>query len=483
MESKYYKVHCPCCGNVMYASDIGFNIGEIICHATNNSGDSQWQVLKNIDLKVYLNEDDLAPLFDKKNNTFILGTHFIKERLKKIYGKDSVEQIKDYARDIDQLEALVSKVKKEGKEVDLELKVNFLLLLDLCDEISSNEKLLSFQIEYKNDDKGQRFPYQLSVTYNNGNHDNFDTVCTKCGKPLFALSGIHQEYIIGMVGTSNVGKTTYLNSLISVLEKNNEANNDFVMKKSNDIYWQDFENIKDYFLFMLEIAISNKKYNFIFVDMPGRIYNDVETNFIENEKKIMKNVDIIYYCLSSDQISSNYLLNNFNKTGGGNINDDMMEVVSRITETIKVIPEIENKKTAVLITKSDLIKDNYCKPINIGDIYIDSYLNEKNWLDYSKLKSKNIDNAFKYIKNSQNILTNFKGNFNYFQIFLISSFNGKLDFNNPNKEKYLQSTVIVPFVWSLAMLKLLDSKIGRSFPKDKKIDDIKELCYKENSIY
>ena len=456
-------------------------------------------------MKLYLTLEEFKEIFYFNEDIFCFKITHLKLLLLRLCGEENSDfkNLYQQINNVDNLNMLINKINSDS--IGYESRAYLSDLLYLCEKYDDNHEILKFKIKtnYIKDDQGLKYCNKVTFCFSNTSVDTMP-ICKKCGKRYFELSGLHREYIITMAGTARTGKTAYLAALVTVLEKNRETNHILEMKASDDIYWSNFKNqVLDNYkkgneykstrledeneisLFMLEITIKQGRYNFIFIDMPGEVYDQEVSSsqvgeFIINNKKIVNHTDILFFCIASNQVSRKYLIGDYQQYEGDSTNEDIMEVISRSINTIKSIPNYRNKIVALLITKSDLLTDKYSDLLYSNPEYIEEYVDDIDLIDFDKL-NQYMQKSIEYLNESSQAFYGVTNEFNKLNAFAVAVHRKDII---EDKLEITQSKVLAPFVWLLAVLELMVARelkrTKRFFKKNIKITDIDSLYFKNN---
>lgn len=497
LESTFHKIHCGNCGEISSVKNFAFDVGGIL---KEGCIDTDFEALSHLEFKLYLTVEEFKDFFSFNQDILSFQVRHLKFLLLRLCGEENsnFDLLYTQINNVDELNKLIYRI--NNGSTGYKPRAYLSDLLYLCKEYDDSYEILNFKIgtNYIKDDQGLKYCNKVIFYFGNDSKEIIP-ICKKCGKPYFKLSGLHREYIIAMAGTARTGKTAYLAALVTVLEKNRETNHILEMKASDDIYWENFKNqvLNNYKsgktyesnrineqnkipLFMLEITIKQGKYNFIFIDIPGEVYNQEVTSsqvgkFIINNKKIVNHIDAILYCIASNQISKNYLIKDYKQYEGDEAKEDIMEVISRTINTLKSIPDYKNKIVALLITKGDLLTDEYDDLLYFNSEYIEEYVDNIDLIDFNKL-NQYMKRSIEYLNESKSAFYAITNEFSNLNAFAVAVYQKGIIGNNL---EIAQSKVLAPFVWLLAVLRLMDVREKKCFlRKNIKIKDINSLYFK-----
>ncbi|WP_278627210.1 hypothetical protein [Thomasclavelia cocleata] len=499
-ENTFHKIHCVSCGEIRSVNNFAFDVGAILKKGCKNT---DFEALTYLEFKLYLTIEEFKGFFYYKTDTYYFNIENLKLLLLRLCGEKDFETLYQKTIDVNDLAELANKI--SSGNIGYENRAYLSDLAGLCKKYDNNLKILKFKIKtnYIKDDQDLRYCNKVTFYFNNISEDT-KPICKECGEPYFELSGLHKEYIITMAGTTRTGKTAYLAALVTALEKNRETNHILEMKVSNDIYWDNFkEQVLDKYkkgnkyenttinnedkipLFMLGITVNKGTYNFIFIDMPGEVYEQEKADFqdgkfIINNKKIANYTDVIFLCITSNQISKKYLIEHPEQYEGDSTNEDMMEVIDRSINTIKSIPNYTDKIVALLITKSDLLTDKYSDLLHFNYEYIENYMDKNDdIIDFDKL-NQYMQKSIEYLSESGQIVNGITSVFNKLNGFAVAAYQK----NNEDRLEIVQSNVLAPFAWLLAVLELMDvgesKKIILFLKKIIKVTDLNRLYFKND---
>lgn len=228
-------------------------------------------------------------------------------------------------------------------------------------------------------------------------------------------------------------------------------------------------------LFSMTFSIKHsegrrKSYIFTFVDMPGEIFDDKDgADALNNNRQIISEANAIWFCLSPAQIEGRALT-----ADAAQVNTAVGQAFHNIRRTANAINGIKNIPTAVLITCSDQINEEYglfdteFDPFNAEEpencVGIERnrrtpWVSKKGKVCYNNMQWF-IKNAYNYIKQKggagmpENIYSIF-GDFTPFAVASYGKDIGDELLNNIRDQIPEPSMVEAPFLWTLAALNIL----------------------------
>ena len=466
-QVKYNKMHCTRCGKFTAADLAGFNFSQIFAKSLVNN--DVYQVLARLDLKFYYTLRDLCQelSFQKKNNAMsvlnLTVGHVIKQiefLMRPVTFQEILQSDRNTLLYNNLFTAIYSNHENfEEKMQDIEL------LIDTLSRHQSDEIITSVPIEiiFDYDDLNNEIPVGIRYCVNDQIHEEYQRICPNCGSVFDRQSGYHHEFIIAMVGLGNSGKTTYLTALIDQLAKNIDGavisitggNCQAVFKDNLDNYHLKKAvkrtTIDKMPLVYLSVKVNDKEFNFVFVDVPGDIYNfqnDAGADFINEKCQILKNADLIYCCVEPAMISSKY--HNFHWQ-----HQDSYEGLANLANNLNLI--FSNKiPAAIILTQCDLLQESY------PDIYLPEIaVLEEDFILDGKLNLTNVkvqqEKVWQYFKNMNSFTATIDDLFAGYAFFGVSSYG--FDVTDPAvvNKTLNPSLVELPFIWTLAVLGCIDS--------------------------
>lgn len=524
----FHEVHCPRCGRKMFADELAFDFGGIINTALEKAKNrtfgatEEWYDLTNLNLCLYLSLDDLKTEYNFKQTgegaswqgQFVFTTKHLADQFVKL--ADSMNPNMSIGILASSVE--MEEYEKLTKAMALSAGVDIRELAERIQEIANriqrnpNVEIASFHVTVymQKDDRNQHFANRLLVKFGDGDYKNITKFVCKgekgrpCGKVLYGHAGQYKEIIIGLAGTARVGKTAYLASLLaSILRKGNGIErlghdqnvitNIAYADESFEKFKQDlldpyancekikktetiFDKVGDseaISLFSLTFSVKNcqggNKYIFTFIDMPGEVYDDHSGgNDVMNKRRIITYASMIWLCIAPAQIAGEALV-----AGGDMVNTNLGKAFANLSRTMESINCLQQIPTAVLITCSDLIKEEYglfnCSFNPFEGVqnpmrYLEEKTKASPWISRDgRLYYSNmhwfVENAYAYLDSEHNGLPeSVKNIFGEFTPFAIASYGKAID--NPYEvvgENNIPtpSMIEAPFLWTLGVLGML----------------------------
>lgn len=272
------------------------------------------------------------------------------------------------------------------------------------------------KVHYTEDDQNNKIPRDLAIIFRRPNAGQIIDMgkeftyravcCPRCFHAISKNSGIHKEYVIGLTGTSGVGKSAYLAALIDMLRQDTVTkkgaggigltDNRIVHHGESDKSFEDFENnylnaYRKYFAVkkteknesltaIRPLSVTCKVFNkekpivLTFVDMPGEAFLDVtrdEDGFLENneggynkaneiEEKYtaFNRADIYWLFLDPSQVSmrTSQFINQLHEAS-----EIEMESTTVNTELLNVLENLHDTMQALLTLRKDENESGYRK--------------------------------------------------------------------------------------------------------------------------
>lgn len=327
----------------------------------------------------------------------------------------------------------VSTIKKLYNDIILGNKENSFIDIPFFDDIFAYPEsiflMCRLRVNYTNDDQGNKIPSTLTLLFkrvglgniiaNVNNEFTYGRVCCpKCFHKISVNSGQHKEYIIGLTGTSGVGKSAYLAALIALLMPDSKLKNGhggigveadrIVLSNAQDESFYDFtrnylnaymeafsvqktdintglESIKPLSV-LCRIPSLNQYIVLTFVDMPGEAFLDVgnygisedtyqaKANEIEDKYKAFNRADIYWLFLDPTQVSRDIDRPIYN---GGTINNLEMQSVSVNRDIMTVLGSLCNTmKKALPLRKTsipDILNGNNKSLMKVGGVFFTKF--------------------------------------------------------------------------------------------------------------
>lgn len=510
-QIKYNKINCTGCGENTNAALAAFDFGKIFAEAIlADEEDDTWKGLANLDLRFYYTLRDICQEFAfrmDRNKPVEL-----KLRVKNVIRQLEFlleESFETICKDISSLSSsLMQNALHENilsnygtaEEKMAEIKT---LIRNLASEDNDATDIIvkvPIQIELDRDERGHEMPVKVFYYIDDEKRELSERVCPMCGASMDSQAGYRNEYIIGLAGLARVGKTAYIASLVHQLKKLDEQGfihikrneSESLMKfdeeivaeyeKGNIIHKTAVENTEMIPLVYLPLQIADRECNFIFVDMPGEIYNSADgegLDFIMNKRTIMKSADVLWCCIEPSMINPTFTNKNVV------VKED--DSTSQLSKLINVMNMIYNIKipASIIVTQCDLVKNDY--PLFRPEVDVMSeYMLEDYSLDWKKTEEY-VEETKKFVDQMNNFRISIEDAFDGITMFGVASYgfdvSGKALVSD---EKIQPSMVELPFLWTLAKLGLIEvsrvSAVKGFLGKEKitmeKITDSKELYLK-----
>ena len=502
-QIRYNKINCTGCGEYTSADLVAFDFGKVFREVLKCGGDdSTWEMLSRLDLKFYYTIRDICQelQFDMSR---------MKPAKLRLTVKDVIRQIEFLVDDIP-----FSQIKNETRESILYNNLYKSIgstygteveQMDAIEELihrlaASDEETeivnVDIQVELEKDEKGHEMPVALQYYIRGEKRELAERVCPLCGTLIDNQAGYRNEFIIGLAGLSRVGKTAFIAALIHQLkmldsqgyicikDENSESLNTFIQQvvseyeKGNAVCKTEVENVDAIPLVYVPLQVGNREYNFVFVDMPGKIYGGSEAiglDFISNKRSIIKNADVVWCCIEPAMIGQKYV--NLNVVER---EEDSSRQLSRL---INVLNMVYNSKipAGIIVTQSDLITDySLFQP---EENVMEQYLLEDYSLDWRKTKEC-MEKTRDFINQMNNFQLSIEDTFEGIAMFSVASYGfdvgAKALINN---QKIRPSMIELPFLWTLAKLGLIKASgevngkdfFGKEKTTIKHIDDTNAL--------
>lgn len=512
-RTEYHKIHCPGCGKVFGADELAFDFGQIVEHVLEKTRKQlqgwdeeelfEWEFLENIDMKLYLSSLDLQQIFQiepERESDFVLTVAQLKRHVLRLMG-ETAENGGSTAKRFDEL---VDSLPNPGgneriKDILLREKVAYLFCrpggrdsdkrellrqnLNFLKELRKrNDEGVIVRVKLKmcrvKDDQAAEILDRLEVTCTDGEIISYDTkVCPGCGSGFYREVGKYKEILIGMMGSARVGKTAYLaalvdrfsfsNSFISLADRTDRGYLEFEKDiltpylRMVKIAKTDKELEEIIPLFSIVLRIGEKKYAFVFIDMPGEVWDqENQDNFIANKRKILKHVDIMWMCVAPEQVDPMDHIEI--DQGEDRIETDMRKVLPNMAGVLHSAGLMKKLNAALIVTMSDKIgeADLFEPDTDVMEEYLteeEHYLNLERTLDHSRRVRGYIEkNAGQKARDNRAklILDTMKDMFCQFSYFAVAAYG-----DTPVSDVYDQqdgrgpqpSLIELPFLWSLGV--------------------------------
>lgn len=505
-QVKYNKMHCTKCGEFTVADLVGFNFSHVFAKAIEQQSDETWKSLVRLDLKFYYTLRDVCQEFnfhiDRKGPSCLnLTVGEVIQQLEFLMRPVTFKDIQESDRNTVLYNKLYEIIPSDHglpdeKMDDIEMLIRNLSLYQ------KDEIIISVPVSFvfAKDNIQNEIPVGIKYYINDEEFIDVNRVCPCCGTPFDNQSGFHREFIIGLAGLSRVGKTAYIASLIHRLK--HFGNDDFIsisVKKDDEdsfykfnneivrVYEQgeiinktEVQNEEEIPLVYVSVKINNEDFNFVFVDMPGEIYDSEDgegIDFVSEKRHILKSADAIWCCIEPSMINEKYHNSNLEGTKIKDKNDQLENLVTTLSNLyVSKIP------ACIIVTQSDLLKDDYPLLFRPNVNVIDEYIQEDHTLDLTKINDY-VQKTRKFVKNMINFEATIEDVFEGFSMFAIASYG--FDLSDSNSEKKIRPSMVeLPFLWTLANLgciSISQSKIGKNlFGKEK---EIRETVVEKQNLY
>lgn len=512
--AKYNKISCSKCGEKFTADLVAFDFGKVFADIIIGSSTKikeRWLPLVNLDLKFYYTlrdlsqENKLKMTLSASPTSFKLTVKDVKRQVEFLLGDVPFSSITDATENSlynNLYKSITSKL-----EVPEETLSEIVKLVRTLKENPDNLVIMTVPIKIflDNDINGNEIPSCLKY-YVNGAWNNIPLhrVCPFCGMAVDWLGGYRQEIIIGLVGLSGVGKTSYIASLISRLKEADSEHFISIKKnlseslaafdstivseyeKGNMVQKTDIENVNSNQLIYLPLCVGNKEYNLVFVDIPGEIYSGVGSeglDYISNKRPIFKNADMIWCFVEPAMIDNCY-----HNMQAESKEKDTNRQLQGMLNVLNVVYG-EKKPTCIILTQSDLVdKVNpgyglYRPEVNV----IEEYLLNDNSLDIVKTNDFG-EETKAFIDQMNNFELSMEDAVEGFEMFSVSSYG--FDASSPvvlSDQKLNPSMIELPLLWTLARFGIIratklvvgkNSMFGNEKVYSNTVENIKEFYLK-----
>lgn len=525
-RDEYHEIHCPVCGKVIQADKLAIDFGVPVHKALKiqREIDEIWEenldeedeensslaFLENVNMRLYLSLGDLQKIYHlepEKEGDFeltvgMLKTHFC-DLLYPEQDKDFETIFRDFdiylknlgRTDANNLKQRIAQMFCVTREKDFNLKSAYEKNLEILRKLQyeSDEQIIAqFRVKIRKtrDTKSQEILDGVEITYkqNKNGHEEKETIKTKictgfmCGHRFYRNVGKYKEIVIGMMGSARVGKTAYLAALINQITS---VESFIQVSDRSDEGYKDFEEniVKPYQsmkkirkteeaaeiipLFSIVLKINEEPHAFIFVDMPGEVWDrDKKDNFIINQRRILQYVDLMWLCIAPEQTERVRWISD--DGGEDAIETDMVKVMENMEGVYNDVPHEHTRQAAVLITMSDKIYREE-EPLFEPDVKVmEEYVEEnrlnlditrehnrkiKRFLD-EKANQNTTDNGARVIRQKTEEL------FERVNYFAVAAYGAKPDEigTEGNKGRSPQPSMIeLPFLWSLCVVGCLQA--------------------------
>lgn len=494
-QVKYNKITCTACGGTFHADLTAFDLGKVFTEVIRETDmpvqpeqkavfgvelhqiDPAWTSLARLDLKFYYTVRDLCQelgyKMDKTAPTELrLTVKAVKRQLEFLMEIPFSDIQRANRHDVmyNRLYETVRSTYGSSNEIMAEIEM-LIRNLATCREDMVILTVPVFIVLDKDID-GNEMASRLQYYVNNEKRELSSRVCPYCGASMDWLAGYRNEIVIGLAGLPRVGKTAFIASLVHQLGKlgkdnfisikDNESESlakfekEIVAEyeKGNTIYKTEVENADTIPLVYLPLKIGGKEYNFVFVDMPGEIYNGDSKglDFISNKRVILKSADVVWCFIEPSMIDKRY--RNVNIEPKEESADRQLSDLTHILDIVYT----EKIPASIIVTQSDLIDKYdskyglYRPEVNVMEDYL-----RDNTLDLTKT-NEFVDDTKKFIDQMTNFSLSIEGVFDGFSMFAAASYG--FDVSNQvilSNNKIHPSMVELPFLWTLAKLNLIET--------------------------
>ena len=503
---KYNKMHCTKCGEFTVADLVGFDFSRVFAKAIELQNDETWKPLVRLDLKFYYTLRDICQEFNFQidhngPSSLDLTVGEVIKQLEFLMKPVTFKDIQESDRDTVLYNKLYEIISSDHGLPDEKMDDIEMLIRNLS-IYKKEEVIVSVPVSFifAKDNIQNEIPVGIKYYINDEELIDNNRVCPNCGTPFDNQSGFHHEFIIGLAGLSRVGKTAYIASLvhrlkqlkdddfisISVKEDDEDSFYKFdteivsVYEKGQIINKTEVQNEEAIPLVYVSVKINNEDFNFVFVDMPGEIYDSEDSegiDFISEKRHVLKSADAIWCCIEPSMIDDKYHNSNMEGIKAKDSNDQLENLVTTLSNLfVSKIP------ACVIVTQSDLLKDDYPLLFRPNVNVMEEYIQEDHTLDLTKTNDY-VKKTRKFVKNMINFEATIEDVFEGFSMFAIASYG--FDLSDSHSEKKIRPSMVeLPFLWTLANLKCIgisQSKIGKNlFGKEK---EIRETVVGRQNLY
>lgn len=478
---KYNKMHCTRCGEFTTADLVAFNFSKLFALAIENTNDETWQSLVRLDLKFYYTIRDICQemhyvLNTKKLGKLNLTVRQVIKQLEFLMKPATFEEIKNNHRNSHLYNNLFETISSnhssfDEKMADIEKLVQTLMSHQLNDVIIS----IPLQIILDKDDLGNEMPIGIRYVIGEKIYEDFNRVCPRCGEVFDGQAGYYREYIIGLAGLARVGKTAYIASLIdrlkkfsddnfiSIAKENYEKNESFI--KFNDEIVSKYhqgqiisktavENTDEIPLVYLSLKIKGEDYNFVFVDMPGEVFDsdgDEGIDFISEKRHILKSADAIWCCVEPAMFNNKYHNLKYSRA-----NNTKIDQLANLANTLNNLYPAKTP-ACIIVTQSDLLKNDYPNLYQPQTNVMQEYLIEGQILNLNQV-NEFVSSTRDFVKQMLSFEATIGDIFEGFSMFSIASYGYDVNDDKLTGQNIAPSMVELPFIWTLASLGCLEAK-------------------------
>ncbi|MDO5337015.1 MAG: hypothetical protein Q4E89_06090 [Eubacteriales bacterium] len=524
-KDEYHQIHCPVCGKVISASELAIDFGVPVHKALKiqREIDEIWEdniddeeeenaslsFLESVNMRLYLSIGDLQKIYHlepEKEGNFELTVGLLKDHFCRLLYPEQDRDFETIFRDFDsylkklgrieanKLKQRIAQMFCVTREKDFNLKAAYDKNLQILRKLYEldEQPIAQFRVKIRRmrDTKSQEILEGVEITYqqNKNGQEEKETITAKictgfmCGHTFYRNVGKYKEIVIGMMGSARVGKTAYLaalinqitsaDSLIQVSDRSDEGYKDFEenivrpyrsMKKIRKTE----ESAEIIPLFSIVLKINEQPFAFIFVDMPGEVWDrDKKDNFIINQRRILQYVDLMWLCIAPEQTERVRWISD--DGGEDAIETDMVKVMENMEGVYNDVPHEHTRQAAVLITMSDKIYREE-EPIFEPDVRVMEEYVEDNKLKLDSMREHNrkikrfldekanqniVDNGARVIRQKTGEL------FERVNYFAVAAYGAKPDEATAKESRARSpqpSMIELPFLWSLCVVGCLDA--------------------------
>lgn len=478
-QVSYHEIYCDHCAKKTTADLVGFDFTQVFGHLIKANQDSPWSALMRLNLKFYYSLRDLCQEFDYQftplqESTLTLRVGHVKRQLEFLMQVPFAQLIEE-TEDSTLYNELYRQIDVSHNDAD-ETMEDIVGILTLLKEATNDQEVIlkvNMRIYSDMDDQGYPLVTKIQYVIQDKTYELTERICPHCGHPYHQKAGYHKEFVIGLAGLPRVGKTAYIASLVHQLKSRNNEHLVFLddatfldegFKKFNDdilIPYQNGEIIKktevehvgDIPLVYITVTIKNMNYNFMFVDMPGEIYDNHEengVNYVLNKRSILTKADMVWCCINPEQINFNYKNQKENEMTQ---NSDIGQL-SNLTSTLDMI-FFHRQKAAVIITQSDLLDGKYALFRPNEDVQ-EAYSLPEGYFNLSEAMRISSETK-RFVQEMKSFEITMDELFKGYNLFSVASYGFDVQ-KDSGKRTINPSLVELPFLWTLAVLGLIPTK-------------------------
>ncbi len=337
--SEYFEINCPECGNIFDAGSVAFSLADVVrkiagdnMELLNSSGfqaighideskarsliiDNDW--LWDLKISYLANHDKAIELRGQEILDFLVKNNSSEEMVGSLYLSEDTNVL---VEKILQLIPAEKKIRGHKRNPNLDERS---AIRDVVEYAKSGGLLFKGTLKYVNDkDTNGRLVIRSLECANKRIESKR---CPNCGHRFSKWAGLYEEKVISVIGTPYVGKTAYFTSIISALNTggfeygvNLEFDTDTIDYKQ---FQDNLVNYKRGFAIQktaanetpqitvkLKNIENNREFLYTLVDIPGELFTsavgDSKDDILDN-RKIIKNSDAVWFCMSADQAFNN----------------------------------------------------------------------------------------------------------------------------------------------------------------------------------